>query len=148
MHNSYSHVPSLCAGLDVSADWIDVARRLDDRAPEHRRFDNDADGHAALCRWLAGDGRRARVVMEARGIYGVDLALALHEAPGVEVMVMNTRAAKDYRRAQMHRSKTDEVDAAVLCDYAQRQPFVAWEPPEGAAAELRQLARRIADLTA
>ena len=152
MHNTHRHVAPrdgapLCAGIDVSADWLDAARQLGDRAPEHRRFANDAGGHAALARWLTEDRRPARVVTEASGVYGIDLALALHEADGVEVMVLNPRAAKDYRRSQMHRSKTDEVDAAVLCDYGQRQPFVAWEPPEGDAVELRQLARRIADLT-
>jgi transposase len=43
--------------------------------------------------------------------------------------------------------KTDEIDAAVLCDYALRMPFTPWRPPDGDAGELRQLARRIADLT-
>jgi transposase len=62
-------------------------------------------------------------------------------------MVLNPRAAKDYRRAHMHRSKTDEIDAAVLCDYARRMPFSAWEPPKDEAVALRQLTRRIAELT-
>src|SRR5690606_37090428 len=103
MHNS-----QLFVGLDVSAGWIDAARQLGDGPPEHRRFGNDADGHAALTRWLtdagATTGRPARVVMEASGVYSIDLALALHEATAVEVMVLNPRAAKDYRRAHMHRS--------------------------------------------
>jgi len=146
MHNS-----QLFVGLDVSAGWIDAARQLRDGPPEHRRFGNDADGHAALTRWLtdagATTGHPARVVMEASGVYSIDLALALHEATAAEVMVLNPRAAKDYRRAHMHRSKTDEIDAAVLCDYALRMPFTPWCPPDGDAGELRQLARRIADLT-
>ncbi len=142
MHNSY-----LSAGVDVSADWLDAARQLGERAPEHHRFANDANGHATLCAWLTAHGDPARVVTEASGVYGIDLALALHAADGVEVMILNPRAAKDYRRAHMHRSKTDEIDAAVLCDYAHRMPFVAWEPPDDEAVELRQLARRVADLS-
>lgn len=137
----------VCAGIDVSADWLDAALRAGDAPDERARFSNDDAGHAALCRWLTARGAPARVVTEASGVYGVDLALALHEADGVEVMVLNPRAAKDYRRAHMHRSKTDEVDAAVLCDYAVRMPFTPWGPPAGDATELRQLARRIADLT-
>lgn len=144
----------LLAGVDVSADTLDAARLLADgsrsdgsHAPEHRRFANTPAGHAALVRWLTEARRPARVVMEASGVYGIDLALALHEAEGVGVMVLNPRAAKDYRRAHMHRSKTDEVDAAVLCDYALRMPFTPWEPPASDAVELRQLARRIAELT-
>lgn len=136
----------LAAGCDVSADSLDVAC-LRAESIEHARFPNDTDGHAALGRWLTASGLPTRVVMEASGIYGVDLALALHEADGVEVMVLNPRAAKDYRRAHMHRSKTDQIDAAVLCDYARRMPFAPWEPPDNAAAALRQMARRIADLT-
>lgn len=150
MYNSH-----LFAGVDVSADWLDAARQADEgsngspdsRTPEHRRFANTAEGHMALCRWLTAPGLPARVVTEASGVYGIDLALALYEAEGIEVMVLNPRAAKDYRRSRMHRSKTDELDAAVLCDYVLRMPFVAWEPPEAEAVELRQLARRIADLT-
>ena len=91
MYNSY-----LFAGVDVSADWLDAARQFgdgsngspDSRAPEHRRFANTADGHDALCRWLTAAGRPAHVVTEASGVYGIDLALALYEAAGVEVMVL------------------------------------------------------------
>lgn len=62
-------------------------------------------------------------------------------------MILNPRAAKDYRRAHMHRSKTDTIDATVLCDYARRMPFQSSQPPPQEALELRQLARRIAELT-
>ena len=142
MHNSY-----LYTGVDVSADWLDAARQHADSAPEHRRFANTAHGHAALRQWLTEAGQSVRVVTEASGVYGIDLALTLHGADSIEVMVLNPRAAKDYRRAHMHRSKTDAIDAAALCDYGRRMPFVAWEPPEVDAVELRQCARRIADLT-
>ena len=133
-------------GIDVSADWIDVTRET---LPDRRtcqRFDNDGPGHTRLCRWLAAEGRPVRVAVESSGAYSFDLAVALHEADRLEVMVLNPRAAKDYRRAHMHRSKTDAVDAAVLCDYARRMPFRAWSPPSAAVVELRSIARRIADL--
>lgn len=137
----------LYAGCDVSAGTLDLARQLAGAPPQHARFDNDATGHAKLLKWLSQPGLRVRLVMEASGVYGLDLALTLHEAADVDVMVLNPRAAKDYRRAHMHRSKTDAIDAAVLCDYARRMPFQAWQPPEAEALELRQVARRIADLT-
>lgn len=139
-------VLSAYAGVDISADWLDATRQIGDAPGEHARFANDAGGHTSLCTWLSAHGGPTRVVTEASGVYGIDLVVALHEAEGIEVMVLNPRASKDYRRAHMHRSKTDEVDAAVLCDYARRMPFAAWKPPEGDAVELRQLARRIADL--
>ena len=135
------------AGIDVSADWLDAAREVTDGLVEHHRFANTAAGHAALCRWLTDADREARVAVESSGAYSFDLALALHEAPGIEVMLLNPRGSKDYRRAHMRRSKTDTVDAAVLCDYVRRMPFTAWAPPEPAVVELRAVARRIADLT-
>jgi transposase len=136
----------LAAGCDVSADTLDAARSNAENL-EHARFPNTPAGHTALIRWLTEPGLAVRIVLEASGIYGVDLALVLHEADNVEVMVLNPRAAKDYRRAHMHRSKTDQIDAAMLCDYARRMPFSAWQPPEADAVELRWLSRRIADLT-
>jgi transposase len=63
------------AGCDVSADVLDVARHVNDLI-EHARFSNDADGHAALCQWLTKPGFPVRVVLEASGVYGLDLALA------------------------------------------------------------------------
>ncbi|MEM9996550.1 MAG: IS110 family transposase [Bacteroidota bacterium] len=141
MHNVY-------VGIDVSADWLDATRQHHEEPLQPRRFSNDAQGHAALVAWLTEVGLPVRAVTEASGVYSLDLALALHEADGIAVMVLNPRAAKDYRRAHMHRSKTDAIDAAVLCDYARRMPFAPWQPPATAAAHLRQLARRIADLSA
>ncbi len=82
-------------------------------------------------------------LVEASGSYSLDLALALHQAEGIAVMLANPRALKDYRRACMQRSKTDKVDATVICDYAARMPFVPWQPPAPEVLELRQIARRI-----
>lgn len=143
-----------CAGADVSADWIDACRQRpsnndEEPRPEHHRFTNKPDGHEQLIAWLSSsnDGVSTKVVVEASGVYSTDLCLALHEADGIDVMVLNPRAAKDYRRSRMQRSKTDKIDAAVLCDYARRMPFTPWEPPEGVLRELRQVARRIQALT-
>ena len=44
-------------------------------------------------------------------MYSLRLSLALNQAPRVEVMVINPRAAKDYQRARLTRAKTDRVDA-------------------------------------
>lgn len=46
----------------------------------------------------------------------------------------------------MRRSKTDALDAEVLC-VLQRMPFEPWEPPEEPARELRAITRRIQALT-
>ena len=41
----------------------------------------------------------------------------------------------------MERSKTDKVDAAVICDYAVRMHFMPWQAPAPEVLELQQIAR-------
>lgn len=134
----------LLAGVDVSKRWLDVAAS-DGRA---RRFDNDAAGHRALTAWLR---RPARVVVEATGTYGLDLALALHADDRSEVMVVNPRLVKGFAQALAQalaqRSKTDAADARTILAFAERMPFEPWSPPEPALVELRAMARRVDDLT-
>lgn len=117
----------LYAGADVSADWIDVVCQIEDDSLEHRRFTNEPSGHQKLIAWLRGSPNSVRIVVEASGAYSTDLCLALHAAGRIEVMVLNPRAAKDYRRSQMHRSKTDRIDAAVLSGYARRRARISKE---------------------
>ena len=65
----------------------------------------------------------------ATGVYHLDLAVALHNAQGIEVMVVNPKAAKHFADAAMIRTKTDALDAAVLAEYAQRMRFIPWQRP-------------------
>lgn len=135
------------AGIDVSAAQLVVA--IEDARGAERRVEvrNDAAGHRALLTTLKRAGKRVRVGLEATGIYHFELALALHGARGVEVMVANPRSTKDFARAAMRRSKTDRVDAAMLLDFVKRMPFRPWSPPSAAVLNLRALARRIAALS-
>ncbi|HMB91354.1 MAG TPA: IS110 family transposase [Rhodothermales bacterium] len=132
------------AGCDVSADWLDVACQRPSREHLHeRRFDNTPSGHQRLIKWLCKGKCSVRIAVEASGVYSLDLALALHETKSVKVMIAHPRALKDYRRAQMQRSKTDQIDARLLCDYCLRMPFIQWQPPADEVFELRALARRL-----
>ena len=131
-------------GIDVSADELEVAVFSGSRGRlESHTFDNTLDGHRRLIRRLTKKGRRARVAIEATGFYGLDLALALHRATRIEVMVLTPRVARHFAEALLQRSKTDGMDAEGLCEYVQRMPFVAWEPPRKACQDLRILTRRM-----
>ncbi len=134
------------AGIDVSKDVLDIAVRCDGTRDETARFPNDATGHRAVVRWLTKRGRTARVVLESTGTYSLDIALALHRASGIAVMVANPRAIKQFTGALMQRSKTDLTAAAALREYAARMPFVRWQPPAEEVLALRGIARRIAAL--
>src|SRR5262245_54973951 len=119
------------AGIDVSAAQVVVA--IEDAQGRGRRMEvaNDAAGHRALLATLRRAGTTVRVCLEATGIYHFDLAVALHGARHVQVMVANPRSTKDFARAAMRRSKTDHVDAAVLLEFVKRMPFRRWTPPSG-----------------
>lgn len=129
------------AGIDVSAKTLSGIRRRGDRE-EEKDFSNDGAGHREVLKWL---GKRARVCIEATGVYHLQLALMLRAA-GVEVMVLNPLVAKDFGRALANRSKTDKVDARTLLEYVERMAFVAWEAPSEAVLELRELGRRLSEL--
>ena len=130
-------------GIDVSKSWLDVEVG-GGGAVEVARFDNDAPAHRKLCRWLRKHGGdTVRVVIEATGSYSVDLALALNRAKGIEVMVANPRAVKNFREALMQRASTDLSSATALREFAQRMEFKRWTPPSKATLELRAVTRRI-----
>lgn len=87
-----------------------------------------------------------RIALEATGIYGLDLALALDRAERVEVMVANPRVVADFSKALLQRSKTDRTDAETILAFVERMPFTPWIAPSRAALELRAITRRIAAL--
>ncbi len=133
------------AGIDVSAKTLEVSvEEVDGQIFPLRSFENSPTGHDKLCDWLTESGRKARVVLEATGVYSLPLALALNGAQRIDVMVANPKAVKDFAGALMQRSKSDRKDANSIREFAKRMPFVPWSPPSAEILELRQIARRIA----
>ena len=136
------------AGIDVSARELSVSLRRgkDEDKPALAKFSNHPSGHKALIAHLLRDGRRVRVCLEASGNYSLDLALTLQAHRQVEISVINPRRARRFAESLGQRGKTDPVDARVLCKYAARMPWVAWQPPSSVALHLRAVAHAIADL--
>lgn len=134
-------------GIDISAKSLEVRLGRPSGAEEAFELPNQPQGHQELIKRLTRRSGRARVVLEASGVYHLDLALALHQADRIEVMVVNPRAARDFARAVMQRSKTDKLDAAVLLEFVRRMPFLPWVPPSPEELELRTMGRRISSLT-
>lgn len=108
-----------------------------------------ANDSAVLRRFLEAHSRRGaplRVLMEATGIYYLDVALIAADL-GCEVMVINPKAAHNFRRALQQRNKTDALDAAMLLEFLKRMPFSRWVPPRRALLELRHYGRYLTQLT-
>ena len=137
------------AGIDVSARELSVGvRRGVEDGIAVTTFTNNAAGHKALLAHLLRGNARARVCLEASGNYSLDLALTLQAHPQVEISVVNPRRARRFAESLGERSKTDPVDARVLCEYAMRMRWVPWVPPSLAALRLRGITRAIEDLVA
>jgi transposase len=137
------------AGIEVSAQLLLVGLQADCSAHELRRreFANTPEGVQALVRWLVVPGRGVRVVMEATGLYGLDLALRLDREPSLELMVANPRAVRHFAHALLKRSKNDPIDVLLLVEFARRMPFQRWQRPSPAALHLQALARRLEALS-
>lgn len=130
-------------GIDAGSTALVVARH-DQRGGV--TFANTTPDHRRLQRWLK---RLApvRVCIEATGVYSLDIALTLHNTDGVEVMVVNPRAAKCFAEALLARGKDDASCAERLAAFAARMPFTPWQPPAPQALALRRLAREATALT-
>ena len=133
-------------GIEVSYLTLVVALGGHDHDEPLREFPNTRAGHQAVLRFLESSPRPVRVALESTGLYGLDLALTLHQA-GVAVMVANPRAVRHFAQALFQRSKNDQLDAVVLREFAARMPFQAWRPPSAAALKLVAVARRLEALT-
>ena len=103
-------------------------------------YENTPAGRSRLIRALCRSPLPVRVVVEATGIYFLDLACEL-AAAGIAVMAVNPRAPHHFAEAILQRRKDDPVDAAMLREFGRRMDFVAWQPPRGELFAFRALAR-------
>jgi transposase len=129
-------------GIDVGA------RRLTASGEEvvlASEYENTASGRKALVAALARSKRPVRAVLEATGIYFLDVACDL-VAAGIEVMVVNPKVAHHFAEAMLQRRKDDPVDAAMLGEYGRRMDFVPWTPPAPKLFALRAISREIGAL--
>lgn len=128
-------------GIDIAAKTVAVVLRSNEHNGPVQTFEQTPQGHARLARKLAQLQPKC-VVMEATGIYYLDLAVALYAA-GVAVAVINPKSFHHFARLKLVANKTDSVDAAILAEYAQRMAPARWSPPDATRMALRDLGRQI-----
>ena len=132
-------------GIDIGAKSVVVSVRRAGRTLYTHEFRQPPEGHQALIKKL---GRQvACVVLEATGIYCLDLAVALHRA-GLPVAVINPRSFHHFANLKLNNSKTDAVDAALLAEYGECLKPALWQAPDEALMGLRDIGRQINRLTA
>jgi len=133
-------------GIDVGCKELVVVIMVNGKARKAKSFDNTPSGHQTIIQYFKKIKGETRVCIEATGVYHFDLAVALSRADGIEVMVINPKAAHNFAKVLMKRSKTDAIDAENLAIYAEKMLFEAWKRPADECISLRATARRIAAL--
>jgi transposase len=133
-------------GIDVAAKTFDVVVRIEGKANKVEQFSQTPDGHAAVVRQLQKLAPEL-VVMEATGIYYLDLAVALAKA-NLPVSVINPKSFHHFAALKLNGNKTDAVDAALLAEFAQCMSPRLWNAPQDELLGLRDIGRQLNRLTA
>ncbi|WP_020680423.1 IS110 family transposase [Marinobacterium rhizophilum] len=137
---------SVFVGVDISAKTFDLVSRKAGHSSKTEQFKQTPDGHAKAIKRLTAL-QPTVIVLEATGIYYLDLAVALVQA-GLPVAVINPKSFRHFAELMLTGSKTDGIDAALLAEYGERMRPRLWTPPDEACLALRDLGRQINRLTA
>ncbi|MDZ7870571.1 MAG: transposase [Rheinheimera sp.] len=133
-------------GIDIAAKTVDLVVRNDDKTSKSEQFSQTPDGHAAVVRKLQKLAPEL-IVMEATGIYYLDLAVALAKA-NLPVAVINPKSFHHFAALKLNGSKTDAVDAALLAEFAQCMRPRLWTLPQDEQLDFAILAGSSTGLTA
>lgn len=133
-------------GIDVGAKTVVVAQRAQGRTIRTETVAQTATGHAKLVKQLVAL-QPACIVLEATGVYHLDLAVALADA-GLPVAVINPKSFHHFAQLKLTQTKTDAVDAALLAEYGERMKPARWVAPEPMHLALRDIGRQLNRLVA
>lgn len=135
-------------GIDVAKDDFKVCYGSINAKMEHSiiaeaSFDNSAKGMEQLVIWLSAvlnSFDDLYIIMEATGIYHERLCYFLH-SQGFQVSVMPSGRVKKYAESLQQRSKTDLLDAKMLCVLGMERSVDLWEPAREVLQNLKNLSR-------
>lgn len=85
-------------------------------------------------------------VVEATGVYYEELAYFLADNQQL-LSVLLPNKVKHFARSTELKSKTDQLNARLLCRLGLKRTLPAWQPPTPALRQLRALARERQALT-
>jgi transposase len=106
-------------------------------------FNNDNTGYNRFIRWVRKTGKHLTEVnflMEATGVYYESLACHLDKL-NLIVNVVLPNTSKHYFSSLNIKSKTDQLDAKVLSQFAVERRHKQWSRPNPIYLELRSLTR-------
>ncbi len=130
-------------GLDISKAKIHAVLRFEAGKLRHKTIANAPAGFRELLAWTQRHVTGPLpVCLEATGTYGHGGALFLHDA-GYAISIVNPAAIRAYAASQLSRTKTDDVDAALIAHFAATQHPIIWTPPAPEIRVLQALIRRL-----
>lgn len=130
-------------GLDIGKIKIHAVLRTEADKRRHKTIPNSPAGFRELLTWARRYApSELHVCLEATGTYGDGVALFLHDA-GCAVSILNPAAIRAYAARQLSRTKTDDVDAALIAPFAATQHPPLWRPPAPEIRVLQALVRRL-----
>ena len=136
---------SLFIGIDISAKSFDLVVRKQNKPSKSKCFEQSVDGHQRCLKMLK-KLKPTLIVMEATGVYSLDLAIVLYKA-NLPIAVINPASFKRFAELMLTQSKTDSIDAALLAEFAQRMEPRLWVAPTSQCLYLKDLGRQIQRLT-
>ena len=132
-------------GIDISAKTFDVVTRNQGKPNKPSSFEQSFEGHKKCIQQLK-KLKPKLIVMEATGVYHLDLAIAIYDA-GLPVSVINPASFKQFAALMLTQSKTDGIDAGLLAEFAERMEPRLWVAPTKNCIYLKDLGRQIQRLT-
>lgn len=134
-------MPEAVLGIDVGK--ADVhAFLLEDQKTARRSFPNSLVGFKQLDAWLHNRKvEHVHACLEATGGFSEALAEHLFDR-GHTVSIVNPSRVKAFAGAELLRTKTDAIDAALIARFCRSQRPEPWSPPPPQIKELRSLLRR------
>ena len=116
----------LIIGIDVSKKKLDLSIYNGD---QHKALcvNNDKKSIESMLKSFINKKGDCLFVMEATGVYHLQLATILHEQ-GFKVGVINPLIIKRFSQMKMMRAKTDAVDARIIAEYGYEQKVSLFQP--------------------
>lgn len=131
---------SLIVGADIAAKTIQFHwQHIETGETGKREIHQNQSSYQTLIKRLQKLAKATliHIVMEATGNYWLRFALAAHEA-GMAVSVVNPRQSYYFAKYRLRQTKTDKVDAMLLCQMGQVDSLDLWTPPPTVYHDLQQ----------
>lgn len=138
-----------CFGIDISKDSFAVqygmlTQELSAEYGSKRTFKNTLKGIESFLIWVGQQEQTVSVpsifVVEATGVYYENLAYIL-SSKHLQVSVLLPNKAKAFAASLDIKSKTDELDAIMLCRMGLERNLPVWQAPDATLREIKLLTR-------